>query len=124
MSWYDYALIRVVPRVDRGEFLNVGVVLFARTDQFLRAVVEFDRDRLLGLDPAADCDLIDRHLASFLAVAEGNPAGGEIAALPHWERFHWLTAPRSTLIQTSPVHSGHSDNLEATLEDLLTRFVR
>jgi len=122
--WYSYAIIRVVPRVERGEFLNVGVVLFAREQDFLGARIEADPRRLLNL--AADLDLgaVERHLSTFQAITEGAPAGGPIAALPRPERFHWLVSPRSTMIQTSPVHVGRSADPERALEELLEEFVR
>ena len=122
--WYSYALIRVMPRVERGECINVGVVLFARTRRFLAARTALDPARLRALAPDADLALIERHLANFLAIGAGDPAGGPLAALPHPERFHWLTAPRSTIIQTSPVHIGRCDDPEAALEDLLDMYVR
>src|SRR3954471_1920550 len=104
--WYSYALIRVMPRVDRGELLNVGVVLFAREDDFLGVRIELDRPRLAALAPDVDVDLIERHLRTFQDICAGGPEGGPVAALPVHERFHWLVAPRSTIIQPSPVHSG------------------
>jgi hypothetical protein len=122
--WYSYAVVRVVPRVERGEFINAGVVLLARTTGYLRARVELDTSRLLALAPEADIPTIERHLNQFCAIAEGNPDGGPMAELPPSERFHWLTAPRSTVIQTSPVHMGTADDLDAALEDLLDDFVR
>ena len=122
--WYSYAIIRLVPRVERGEFLNVGVVLFAREQDFLGARIEADPRRLLNL--AADLDLgaVERHLSTFQAITEGAPAGGPIAALTRPERFHWLVSPRSTMIQTSPVHVGRSADPERALEELLDEFVR
>jgi hypothetical protein len=122
--WYSYAIVRVVPRVERGECLNVGVVLFAREARYLAARIELDTARLAVLAPAADWPLIERHLAAFVAIADGRPEGGPVAALPPAERFHWLTAPRSTIIQTSPVHGGATSDPAATLEELLTAFVR
>ena len=122
--WYSYAVVRVVPRVERGEFLNVGVVLFARERGFLKACFEVDRERLLALAAEVDLDAVERHLATFRAVCDGDPAGGPIAAMPASERFHWLVAPRSTMIQTSPVHPGRSDDPKRALEDLLAEFVR
>jgi Protein of unknown function (DUF3037) len=122
--WYSYALVRVMPRVERGEFLNVGVVLFSREFDFLGARLEVDDARLSCLAPDVDAKLVERHLAVFQAICDGSDAGGPIAALPKPERFHWLVAPRSTMIQTSPVHVGRSDNVERAVENLLDEFVR
>jgi hypothetical protein len=118
--WYDYAVIRVVPRVEREEFANVGVILFAPTAAFLRLRLAPDWPALRALGgPELDEDLVRRHLAGWQAVAEGRPEGGPIAGLSLSERFHWLTAPRSTLVQTSMVHPGQSADLAAELERLL-----
>lgn len=122
--WYSYAVVRVVPRVERGEFVNVGVILFARTARFLAARIELDRPRLRALAPDLDLAIVARHLDAFVAICEGNAAGGPIARLPPSERFHWLTAPRSTVIQTSPVHIGRCDDLRAALDALCTALVR
>ena len=122
--WYSYAIVRVVPRVERGEFLNVGVVLFSRELDFLGARFEVDPLRVAGLAPDLDPQTIARHLATFQAICDGEAVGGPIAALPKPERFHWLVAPRSTIIQTSPVHVGRSRDPGQALEDLLTEFVR
>ncbi len=122
--WYSYAVIRVVPRVERGESINAGVVLFARTTGYLRAIVELNTARLLALAPETDIQTIERHLHQFCAISDGSADGGPMAELPPSERFHWLTAPRSTVIQTSPVHMGTADDLDAALEDLLNDFVR
>jgi Protein of unknown function (DUF3037) len=121
---YDYAVVRVVPRVERGECVNVGVVLFAREARYLAARIEPDAVRLRALAPELDLALIERHLATFAAICEGRAEGGPVAALPPAERFHWLTAPRSTVIQTSPVHGGATADPAATLEELLAAFVR
>lgn len=122
--WYSYAAIRVVPRPERGEFVNAGVVLFARTLRYLEARVELDRSRLLALAPGLDLAPIERHLASFVAIAAAAPDGGPIAALSPSERFHWLTAPRSTVVQPSPVHIGRCTDPRVALEDLLAALVR
>ena len=106
MRAYDYALIRVVPRVERGEFVNVGVVLSGKAGGLLEARIEIDEARLLALDPALDLDVVRGHLAAFAAICAGGAAAGPIGQLPPRERFHWLTAPRSTMIQTSPTHTG------------------
>jgi hypothetical protein len=110
--------------VDREEFLNVGVILFAREQRFLDARIELDRERLRTLAPDADVELIERHLRTLQAICAGSPEGGPIAALPPPERFHWLVAPRSTMIQTSAVHVGRSDNPGQALEELIRRLVR
>jgi hypothetical protein len=123
-AWYSYAILRVVPRVERGECLNVGVVLFARTRRFLEARLALDEDRLRALAPEADLPAIKRHLAAIQAICAGSPEGGPVAALSPSERFHWVTAPRSTVVQTSPVHVGRTADPAATIEELLDTFVR
>jgi hypothetical protein len=124
--WYSYAIVRVVPRVERGEFVNVGVVLFARELELCRASIELDTQRLLSLAPDVDITAVERHLGTLLAICEGRPEGGPIAGLQAPERFYWLVAPRSTMIQTSPVHVGRTEEpeLSAALESLLAEFVR
>lgn len=124
LATYDYALIRVVPRVERGEFLNAGVVLSAKSGDFLHARVELDEARLLALAPGLDLDAVRRHLAAFPAICAGGAEAGPIGRLPKRERFHWLTAPRSTMIQTSPVHTGRCSDAATMLEHLLTTMVR
>ena len=122
--WYSYATIRVVPRVERGEFLNVGVILFAREQRFLQTAIEVDERRLEALAPDIDLDVVERHLQTIEDISNGDPRGGPVAALPAPERFHWLVAPRSTMIQTSPVHVGRSDDPAQALQDLLESLVR
>ena len=122
--WYSYATVRVVPRIEREEFLNVGVVLFAREVPFLEARIELDRQRLRALDPEIDLELVERHLRTFQAICAGDPSGGPVAALPASERFHWLVAPRSTVIQTSPVHVGRCEDPQRALDELLDELVR
>jgi hypothetical protein len=122
--WYSYAVIRIVPRVERGECMNAGVILFAREGAFLGTRIELDRARLEAFSPGVDVALIERHLETFLAVSAGDRSAGPIAQLPPAERFHWLTAPRSTVIQTSATHVGQADDPDATLEELLDEFVR
>ena len=122
--WYRYAIVRVVPRVERGECINVGVIVFARERRFLAARVELDVDRLRALAPEIDVERVQRHLRAFVSIGQGQDTGGPLAALPLPERFHWLTAPRSTVIQTSAVHEGVcADPLVAT-EELLDAYVR
>jgi hypothetical protein len=121
---YDYAVVRVVPRVDRGEFVNAGVIVACARQGFLRARIELDEARLLALDPAADVESLRAALAAIPAICEGGPAAGALGKLSLRERFDWLVAPRSTSVQTSPVHSGRCGDLEATLEHLMARMVR
>jgi hypothetical protein len=121
---YDYALIRVVPHVERGECINAGVLVCSTGRAFLKARIELDEVRLLALDPAADIPAVSASLATFVRVCEGGPGAGPIGQLPLRARFDWLTAPRSTMIQTSPVHSGRCSDLEDAMERLLQRMVR
>jgi hypothetical protein len=123
-AWYSYSIVRVVPHVERGEFVNVGVILFVRTLGFLEARFALDEDRLHCLWPDVDLPAIARHLASIDATCRGLPEAGPIAAQSLSERFHWLTSPRSTVVQPSPVHVGRCDDPSAALEDLVSRYVR
>ena len=123
-SSYDYAVVRVVPRVERGEFVNAGVIVKCAALGFLQARIELDEARVRALDPAADLDAIRAALAAIPVVCAGGPAAGALGALSLRERFDWLVAPRSTSIQTSAVHSGRCADLEATLQHLLDRMVR
>ncbi len=123
-TWYDYAILRVVPDVERGEFINAGVILFSRTANYLQVRIELDEARLLALAPKLDLAQLRAHLATVEAVAGGASEGGPIAELNQSQRFHWLTSPRSTIIQTSPIHGGRCDDLDAALDDLLTGLVR
>jgi hypothetical protein len=121
---YDYAVIRVVPRVDREEFLNVGVIVSCPAKDFLEARIELDERRLLALDSTLDLASIRTHLASIPAICEGGEPAGPIGELSQRERFRWLTAPRSTIIQTSSVHTGRCKNPAEVLEHLLATMVR
>jgi hypothetical protein len=120
---FQYAVLRVVPRVERGEAINAGVVLFARTRKFLGARVSLDRERLRAIAPDSDVDAIERHLDARRRIAAGDPDGGPIAQLDQSERFNWLVAPSSTVIQPSPVHTGLCPDPDATLERLFERLV-
>ena len=120
---YDYAIIRVVPCAERGEFTNAGVILHSTERAFLKSVVHVDERRLRALWPDLDLDLIRQHLDAFPKICAGDLDAGPIARLSHNERFHWLVAPRSTTIQVSPVHSGMSDSPQATLDELFRRLV-
>jgi hypothetical protein len=121
---YDYAVIRVVPRVERQEFVNAGVILWCREQDILEARVELDESRLRAVDATVDLDAVRRHLASFAIICAGGNDAGPIGKLPKRERFDWLVAPRSTIIQTSAVHSGRCNDVAATLEWLLEAMVR
>lgn len=123
-SAFDYAVVRIVPRVEREEFMNVGVIVICRDAQFLGARIALDPVRLAAMAPALDPDDIERQLEQIPLIAAGDPAGGEIAALPISERFHWLVAPRGTVIQVSPMHSGITEDPENALERLLATMVR
>ncbi|HEY3020329.1 MAG TPA: DUF3037 domain-containing protein [Solirubrobacteraceae bacterium] len=121
---FQYALLRVVPHVERGERINAGVVLFCRRGRFLAARVALDRARLAALAPDVDADGIERHLQTLVRIADGDPQGGPIAALEQSERFHWLVAPSSTIVQPSAVHTGLCDDPAATLDRLFEELVR
>jgi hypothetical protein len=121
---YDYAIVRVVPRVDRGEFVNAGVIVSCARAGFLKAFIELDEPRLLALDPGADIALVQAALATLPIVCEGGDAAGPVGRLSLRERFDWLVAPRSSSIQTSPVHTGRCDDLEQAAERLMQRVVR
>ncbi len=121
---FDYAVVRVVPRVDREEFVNAGVVLYCRETDFLEARVELDRARVLALYPGADLAVIEEHLAAIPRVCAGGEGSGPIGRLTQRERFHWLVAPRSTVVQVSPVHAGLCDDPREALERLVDRMVR
>lgn len=123
-SPYQYAIVRIVPRVERGEFLNAGIVLLCRSRAYVGAATLLDADRLRSLAPDAELDAIRAHLGAIERVARGDADGGPIAALSIAERFHWLVAPASTVIQTSPVHAGLTDDPPAELERLMVAFVR
>ena len=120
---YDYSVIRVVPDVARGEFLNAGVVLFAKTHGALLSRIALDERRLMALAPDADMAVIRAHLESIERICAGGEAAGPHAQLSASERFHWLTAPRSTVIQLSSVHSGICDDPEAEADRLFDRLV-
>ena len=124
MHTYDWAVLRVVPRVERGECVNAGVILYCRTLGFLEAAVELDEDRALALDPALDVAGVRAHLRAVQDVCAGAAEASANGARPQADRFHWLTAPRSTVVQPSAVHTGMTDDPAAELEKLLECMVR
>lgn len=121
---YDYAVIRVVPRVERQEFINAGVIVWCQARDVLRAITKLDEARLLALHAEADLDTVRRHLASFVIICDGGPDSGPIGQLSKRERFDWLVAPRSTIIQCSAVHSGRCVDAGDTIQSLLDTMVR
>ena len=122
-SSYDYAILRVVPRVDREEFLNAGVILFCLEKDFLGARVALDAARVKGAFPGADLALLEEHLAFVTRICEGGPGAGPIGALTQRERFHWLVAPRSTIVQVSPVHVGLCEDPAKALDEVFRKTV-
>ena len=123
-SSFDYAIVRVVPRVERGELINAGVIVSCPTERYLAARVALAAERLLALSPGSDVDDIAAALALIPLIAAGDPRGGPISQLPRGERFHWLVAPRSAVIQTSPVHTGICSDPAAALAELIAKLVR
>jgi pimeloyl-ACP methyl ester carboxylesterase len=121
---FAYAVLRVVPRVERGEALNAGVVLYARRAGFLAVRVGLDAARLEALAPGMDPAPIERHLEARVRIAAGDESAGAVAQLPQSERFAWLVAPSSTVIQPSPVHTGLCDEPEVALERLFREMVQ
>lgn len=120
---YQYALLRAVPDVERGEGINVGVVVFSRRHHFLGARTHVDHARLATLHPGFDDTALRRHLDGVVAVAAGEPDAGPIAAMPQSERFGWLTAASSTILQPSPIHTGLCGDPERLLDHLFRRLV-
>ena len=121
---YDYSIIRVVPRVERGEQINAGIVLSCPDANFLEARIALDERALLALDPQADLEAVRANLDVFPAVCRGGDDAGPIGELPPRARFRWLVAPRSTVIQPSPVHTGRTADPAACLDHLVSTVVR
>ena len=121
---YDYAVIRVLPRVDREEFINVGVILFCASQNFLRAECSIDPERLAAFAAGADLSELQGHLDSVCRICKGGDEAGPIGRLSRGERFRWLSAPRSTIVQCSPVHTGLTEDPERTLANLMEKHVR
>lgn len=123
LSSYDYAIIRIVPHVERGECINVGVILYCQTRRFLDVLISLDTNRLTALAPDIDIDEVQRQLAIIQSISKGGKEAGPIGEMSLSERFHWLVSPRSTIIQTSPVHSGLSTDPKSALHHLLEVMV-
>lgn len=120
---YEYAIVRIVPHEARGEFINAGVILYCAAQKYLRARISFQPQRLRALAPGADIIQAENHLRAIPKICAGDPEAGELGKMALAERFRWLTSPRNTLVQTSPVHSGLTENLDATMEHLLATLV-
>lgn len=121
---YDYAIVRVVPRVEREEFINVGVIVSCPSRRFLEAHIELGESRLLALAPQTDIDTVHAHLQSIIQICAGGKEAGVIGQLPPRERFYWLTARRSTIIQMSSVHVGRCADPNILIEHLMQTMVR
>lgn len=120
---FDYAILRVVPRVEREEFMNAGIVVFCLEKDYLAARIRLNRERLKALWPEADAELVNNHLEAVRRICQGDAAAGAIAQLSRRERFHWLVSPRSTVIQTSPVHTGVCTATDDLLDRLEKQFL-
>jgi Protein of unknown function (DUF3037) len=124
LATYDYAIVRVVPKVERAEFVNAGVIVSCPKLDLLLARIELDERRLIALDPTIDLEAVRAHLAAIPLICAGGERAGPIGKLSQRERFYWLVAPRSTIIQMSPTHTGSARDLEAVAERLLETMVR
>lgn len=121
---YEYAIVRLVPRAEREEFINTGVILFCKKSGFLNCICKINETRLLSIDPNADIALIQKYIDAFTTIAAGGNCESPISKLAVPDRFRWLTATRSTILQCSKVHSGLTDNEAATLQQLFDNLVR
>jgi len=120
---FDYTVIRVVPRVERQEFINAGVVVFCPEKRYLAARIHLDEPRLRALWPEIDVEVVRAHLEAIQLICAGDASAGPIAQLSQRERFHWLSAPHSTIIQQSPVHTGVCDDTGNLLDRLAKQFL-
>jgi Protein of unknown function (DUF3037) len=122
-SPFAYAVLRVVPDIEREEFVNAGLVLFCRARRYLRVRTSLDVDRLHAFRPDADADALRGQLALVERIAAGEVASGPLAEMSQSERFHWLTTPRSTAVQPGPIHGGMADDPDTTFDHLYTTLV-
>ncbi len=120
---FDYAILRVVPRVERQEFINAGVAVFCLEKRYLAARIQLNVERMKALWPESDVELARQHLEAVPRICEGDPSAGPIAKLSQRERFHWIISPRSTIIQPSPVHTGVCDATDGLLDRLAKQFL-
>jgi hypothetical protein len=120
---FEYAVIRVVPMVEREEFINVGIILYSKQDKFLQCMYSLNEERLRSLSDTIDITEIEQHLQAFERICKGTKDSGPIGQLDIASRFRWLTATRSTVVQTSKVHSGFCENLQEALKKLHTQLV-
>lgn len=120
---FDYAVIRVMPRVEREEFINIGVIIFCKAERFLKVQYVLDTKRLLAFSPELDIQVLKENLTAMEQICLGSKEGGTIGALDIASRFRWLTATRSTILQTSKVHPGYTENAAETLEKLFVQLV-
>ncbi|MEO9004354.1 MAG: DUF3037 domain-containing protein [Ginsengibacter sp.] len=120
---YEYAVIRLVPRVDREEFLNVGVIVYCAKQRFLKTLIQLDAERIHSFFPGLEIESLRKHFKTLQLICNGDPAAGPIAKLTVAERFRWLTATRSTIIQTSKVHPGFCSDADKTLDKLYRQLV-
>ncbi|MBV9962014.1 MAG: DUF3037 domain-containing protein [Parafilimonas sp.] len=121
---FEYAVIRIVPRVDRQEFFNVGIILYCASLNFLQVKFEINQKKMAAFSKEIDTEDLQKRLHAFEQICAGDKIAGEIALLPLPSRFRWLTARRSTILQTSPVHPGFSNNLIQTLDKLFNELVK
>ena len=121
---FEYAVVRLVPCVEREEFVNVGIILYCPQQQFIRSAFVIDESRIRAICSDVDIGEVKEHFRSFEQICIGGESAGPIGLLPAGERFRWLTAPRSTIVQTSPTHTGLTADAEETLEHLLTKMVK
>lgn len=119
---FEYAVLRVMPRVERGECINAGVIVYCKALEFLQAHIALDPSKLRALDTTADAGLIQSHLDALARICEGGPDAGPIGLLSQAERFRWLVAPRSTMIQPSAVHEGLCDDPHTAMERVLAQL--
>jgi hypothetical protein len=120
---FEYAVIRAVPRVEREEFLNVGIILYCRSKRFLECMYKIDKEKLQVLCPTLECGYVDGNLQSFENICKGEKTDSPISSLDAASRFRWLTATRSTIVQTSKVHPGFCKEPKETLQKLFEQLV-